>query len=199
MWDAVCLASGGLDSSVCLALSKRDGLRVLPIFIDYGQINCEPEYQSLVDNCERLMVPRPVRLNFSDFGKVVPTGLTDPGRAVVADAFTPCRNLLFLVTAAAVAHNRAASTIIMGLLHEATALFPDQSDNFLRAAEHSIFEALGSQISIVTPLRDLRKSEVVALAYELGVKSYYSCHAGTDPPCGECIACREYGGIDNGR
>jgi 7-cyano-7-deazaguanine synthase len=34
---AVCLLSGGLDSSVCLALARRDGYLCHALSFDYGQ------------------------------------------------------------------------------------------------------------------------------------------------------------------
>lgn len=39
MYDAVCLASGGLDSIVCLHLLRKQGIKALPVFINYGQRN----------------------------------------------------------------------------------------------------------------------------------------------------------------
>jgi 7-cyano-7-deazaguanine synthase len=34
---AVCLLSGGLDSSTCLALARREGYRCYALSFDYGQ------------------------------------------------------------------------------------------------------------------------------------------------------------------
>ena len=75
----------------------------------------------------------------------------------------------------------------MGLLSEKTAIFPDQSERFLRAAERAL-----SDLSVVCPLREFSKADVVRLAADLGISRYYSCHAGTEVPCGKCIACLEY-------
>ncbi|PBB22841.1 7-cyano-7-deazaguanine synthase [Mesorhizobium sp. WSM4308] len=192
MRDAVCLASGGLDSNTCLYLLKQNGLEPLPLFIDYGQINAEREFQSLNKACRDLHLGLPVRLDFSSFGRHVKSGLTDRSLHISRDAFTPCRNLFFIVSAAAIASSRGINKIVLGLLSEETMIFPDQSDRFLNAASAAIEGALGVRMEILTPLRDYRKSDVLRLASQLGVKSYYSCHAGTVPPCGECIACKEY-------
>src|SRR5580700_11704289 len=37
MGKAVCLLSGGLDSSTCLALARRDGYECYALSFDYGQ------------------------------------------------------------------------------------------------------------------------------------------------------------------
>jgi 7-cyano-7-deazaguanine synthase len=190
--DAVCLASGGLDSSTCLHLLIDSGLSPLSLFISYGQLNAEREFSALQLTCDDLSLTPPLRLDFSDFGRIVRSGLTDSTLDIVNDAFTPCRNLLFLVSAAAVANSRGINKIVLGLLSEETMIFPDQSDSFLFAAEAAIESALGVKIRILTPLRDYRKSDVLRLANKLGLKNYYSCHAGTVPPCGKCIACKEY-------
>ncbi len=192
MFDAVCLTSGGLDSMVCLHLLRGQGTKALPVFIDYGQRNLNKEYASLAKNLRSARFPKPEVINISGFGKTIKTGLTSSRMRVLEDAFTPNRNLLFLTIAASVAFARGVSFIVLGFLSEATAIFPDQSDRFLKAAEEAIATSLGVQMHIVCPLRDMTKREVVHLSRTLGVSEYYSCHKGTVRPCGKCIACLEY-------
>lgn len=193
MADSVCLASGGLDSTVCLALLKNSGYSPLPLFVNYGQINCTVEFSALEESCDSLKLPYPEVLNLNGYGALIKSGLTQSNLHIVQDAFTPCRNLLFIVGAAAVANSRGIDKVVLGLLHESTILFPDQSDKFIESARRAISDALAVEMEILLPLRDFRKSDVVKLANELGVTGY-SCHAGTTPPCGVCIACREYEG-----
>lgn len=192
MYDAICLASGGLDSVVCLHLLKRQNIRTLPVFINYGQKNLERELGSLLKNVTKHRFPKPVIIDLPGFGKVIQTGLTDPDKRVLEDAFTPNRNLLFLTLAASVAFTKCASSLVLGFLSETTAIFPDQSDRFLRAAENAISESLGVSMRIVCPLRDMVKADVVRISRELGIEHSYSCHSGTPEPCGKCIACLEY-------
>jgi 7-cyano-7-deazaguanine synthase len=192
VYDAVCLASGGLDSVTCLHLLRQRAISALPVFVNYGQKNLDQEFASLVRNTQRDGFPEPIVVDLSGFGKVIRTGLTDPSKRVLEDAFTPNRNLLFLVVAASVAYTKGISSIVVGLLAEKTAIFPDQGDRFLSAAECAITESLGVQMRVLCPLRDMVKTEVVLLAQHLGVKSSYSCHSGASEPCGKCIACLEY-------
>lgn len=192
MYDAVCLTSGGLDSLVCLHLLRRQDISALPLFIDYGQRNRKREYASLLSNIKQSRFPNPVVMNVSGFGKVVRTGLTDSDKRVLEDAFTPNRNLLFLVLASAVGQTRGISQVVLGFLTEESAIFPDQTDQFLRQAEIAITQSLGYRVAVTTPLRDFTKQKVVELAGALGIESAYSCHAGLEIPCGKCIACLEY-------
>ena len=193
MRDAICLASGGLDSTVCMHLMRAQGLNPTPLFINYGQLNYAQEFASLKRNCQRLEIGEPIAIDLSGFGEKLPSGLTDASLDVFADAFTPCRNLLFIVMAAAFGSKLGINKIVMGLLSEKTAIFPDQTDDFISCAERAINEALGLDFKILLPLRDLAKNEVVELAKKIGVTEFYSCHSGTETPCGKCIACKEYG------
>src|ERR1700733_8843658 len=191
MFDAVCLASGGLDSTLCLHLLRERGLRALPLYVHYGQRNHSKEWGALSAACKRNSFARPIKFEFSSFGRIIRSGLTGRDLRVNEDAFTPTRNLLFLVLAGAVASSKGARNIVIGLLAERTTIFPDQSDRFLRAAEIALNEAIGSTVQIHCPLRDLTKREVVKLARLSGISNFYSCHSGTKRPCGRCIACLE--------
>ena len=83
----------------------------LPVFINYGQRHLESELGSLVENVQEHDFPRPVIVDVSGYGKVIRTGLTDPTKSVLDDAFTPNRNLLFLVLGASVAFTRGVSSL----------------------------------------------------------------------------------------
>lgn len=192
MFDVVCLSSGGLDSTVCLKLLQRQGLRVLPVFVNYGQRNLDFELESLRYNCTQHQFHPPEVFDLSSIGRNIPTGLTSVEHHVVEDAFTPNRNLIFLTVAASVAYHRGCTSVALGFLSESTAIFPDQTDAFLDGAQRLLSLSLGADIRIITPLRDLAKRDVLQVAREIGVNSYYSCHGG-GTPCGKCIACLEYG------
>lgn len=192
MFDVVCLASGGLDSTVCLKIFQRQGLKALPVFINYGQRNLEYEFASLQDNCNDHQLQQPMVFDLSSFGRNIRTGLTSDSKDVVADAFTPNRNLLFLTVAASVAHDKGCNSVALGFLTAQSAVFPDQTDTFLAKAQEMLTISLGTQLRIIAPLRDFTKADVVRTARELGVVRHYSCHLG-GIPCGHCIACLEYG------
>jgi len=136
--------------------------------------------------------PTPIKFEMPSFGKIIKSGLTDSKMRVKEDAFTPTRNLLFLVLAGAVASSRGMNNLVIGLLAERTTIFPDLSDRFLLAAETALTESIGIKMEIHSPLRDFTKQDVLNLAKKRGISDYYSCHSGAAKPCGKCIACLEY-------
>jgi 7-cyano-7-deazaguanine synthase len=193
MYDVICLSSGGLDSTVCLYLLRERGLNALPVYVNYGQRNLAREWGALSAACHSHGFPQPIRFDFPSFGTIIKSGLTDETLRLNEDAFTPARNLLFLVLAGAVASSKGnIRNIVIGLLSERTAIFPDQSDRFLKMTESVLTEALGARVEIHCPLRDLTKQDVLKLARARGISEFYSCHSGGDTPCGKCIACLEY-------
>lgn len=186
------LVSGGLDSTLVSVLAREAGLDMHPLFIDYGQRSATREWNACLRSHSRHQLPTPVRLDIGGFGRVVLSGLTSSSLDVKADAFTPSRNLMFLVMAGAYAYQVGASSIAIGLLSEQFSLFPDQRSDFILAAERAIGKALGREIKVLTPLADFGKAEVVNLAAQKGISGTYSCHAGGEVPCGRCIACLEF-------
>lgn len=188
----VALTSGGLDSTLMLHLAKERGDEAVPLFVDYGQRAVEREWASCLRQCLSLGLSTPTRMGVAGFGSAIPSGLTSPYLDVNADAFLPGRNLLLLVLAASFAYSRNSRVLMMGLLAERTRLFPDQEDSFVAAAERAIEAALGVRVTVLLPLRDFEKADVLALAQRRGVAGTYSCHTGSDRPYGMCVSCLEF-------
>lgn len=188
----VALVSGGLDSTLVAKLAIEEGLRIHPLFIDYGQRARDRELAACKLAMKKLSLPEPEIADLSGFGKLINSGLTDPNLHIIDDAFTPGRNMLFLLTAAAYAHKKSADAISIGLLHESTSLFPDQTSRFLAEAERMISICMGRQIKVLAPLALFTKPDVVTLAREKGITQTYSCHLGEEEACGNCIACNEF-------
>lgn len=188
----VTLVSGGLDSSLVAKLAQEEGVAQFPLFIDYGQRSRGRELAA----CQRVMnslgLPAPEIAELAGFGALIRSGLTDPNLRVLEDAFTPGRNMLFLLVAASYAFQRGANAVSIGLLHEDTSLFPDQTIAFLIEAERMIERCMGRSIKILAPLASFHKIDVVELAKQKGIVGTYSCHLGEANACGACIACNEF-------
>jgi 7-cyano-7-deazaguanine synthase len=103
---------------------------------------------------------------------------------------------MFLTVGLAYACQCGARAVAIGLLDEAFSLFPDQTKAFVKDAEVLISKSLGYAVRIITPLMSMSKAEVLTIAKAKGISKTYSCHAGTDTPCGVCVACREYRGLE---
>lgn len=192
----VTLVSGGLDSTVMSMLIREEGISQCPVFVNYGQINIDRELSACLGNFEKLQLPKPKIIEVPGYGRAFRSGLTDPRRDIVADAFLPGRNMLFLLCGAATAYEEGADALALGLLDEQLSIFPDQRRPFLEGAAAVLREAIGRPLQILTPLISLQKADVLQIAKEMGVTGTYSCHAGVIPPCGKCIACREYFGLE---
>ncbi|MDB1124694.1 7-cyano-7-deazaguanine synthase [Vibrio algarum] len=190
--SVVSLLSGGLDSCLMAQLIKESGVNQIAFFVNYGQLNYEREYNSARLHANKIGIAVPNKLDISGYGNLITSGLTTSEKHIVDDAFLPGRNLLLLLSASSFAIQNGCDTVAMGLLREDTAIFPDQTDDFLISAENTINKCLGKRIKILTPLREFYKKDVVTLAKKKGIQTYYSCHKGDETPCGKCISCKEF-------
>ncbi|MGO6819226.1 7-cyano-7-deazaguanine synthase [Rhizobium brockwellii] len=191
--SVVTLVSGGLDSTLIAYLAIEEGVKIHPLFINYGQRAIEQELAACKGAMRKLGILDDLSIaDLSGYGKLIRSGLTDPSKRVLEDAFTPGRNMLFLLTAAAHAYQVKADAVSIGLLHEETSLFPDQTSAFLQEAEVLIRRIMGQPIEVIAPLAAFHKDEVIQLAREKGIDGTYSCHLGLEEPCGKCISCKEF-------
>jgi 7-cyano-7-deazaguanine synthase len=190
--SAVVLASGGLDSAVCLALARRDGGSVLALGIDYGQRN-RIELDRLARIASHLdMETMIVSLDMRAWS---PPGLVDvvarevPGLA--GTNYVPGRNLAFLGIAASVAEARGADRIYLGAT-AADLHHPDCTPAFLHAFREALATGMNAPPALRTPLVALNKSEIVLVALEMRVpiELTWSCHGPGPVPCGDCSPCR---------
>ena len=189
----ITLVSGGIDSLVMSKIIDLQGEKQIPIFIDYGQLAREKEWSACKKVFKASNLPEPIKIDLSGYGKLMSTGITDRAKDIHDDAFLPGRNLLFLVVAGSYAHYKGANKVAIGLLSERFHLFPDQTERFIVNANIAINEALNEDITIVTPLINFTKNDVIKLAkhYKLPINITYSCHSGNEKYCGKCISCLE--------
>lgn len=195
----VTLVSGGFDSTLMSLMAFEEGMTLFPLFVDYGQLGAEREW----DTCQRLHrqfgLPSVTRMDLAGFGQTVPSGLTDSSMRVNEDAFLPGRNLLLILAGSAHAWTVRVDSVALGLLNPRDQLFPDQSKEFVQDCERAVAAALGKRIRILTPLMEFCKSDILVMARDRGLESAYSCHLGKEDPCGVCIACQELDTAREGR
>lgn len=190
------LVSGGVDSTLIGVMMKEERICSYPLFVDYGQLCAQREWAACLDVHSKFGLPKPQRLDISGFGELIISGLTSSAKDVKIDAFTPGRNLLFLLVGAAYAFQSGANAVAIGLLSEQFSLFPDQKRNFIESAAKAIQSALGKEIKVTTPLFEFSKADVIELASRRGITGTYSCHKGSAKPCGYCISCLEFAGTN---
>ena len=199
----VVVLSGGLDSTVCLALAARDGDDVVALTFDYGQ-----RHRVEIDRA-RSIAQRygaewlRVQLDASQWGGsaltdaslAIPTGGVEPD--VIPVTYVPARNLVFLSVAVGVAEARDADAVYLGVNALDYSGYPDCRPEFIESFQRTAALALkrgveGRPVEIRTPLIDLTKADIVRLGVEVGapLDLTWSCYAGFDRPCGGCDACR---------
>jgi 7-cyano-7-deazaguanine synthase len=205
---AVCLLSGGLDSSTCLALARKQGYACFALSFNYGQRHWV-ELEAAAKVAESLGAERHlvVRVDLNQFGgSALTADIPVPkGRALAARSsgipvtYVPARNTVFLSLALAWAEVLEAFDIFIGVNAIDYSGYPDCRSEFIEAFEKMAGLATKAGVEgrirtkIHTPLIRLSKSEIVALAVELGVDLglTHSCY---DPgaggrPCGVCDSC----------
>ncbi|MBD3230567.1 MAG: 7-cyano-7-deazaguanine synthase [Candidatus Lokiarchaeota archaeon] len=197
----ITLASGGIDSLVMAKLIEKENEQQIPLFIDYGQLAAEKEWEACKKVFKMSNLPNPIKIDLSGYGKLIKSGITDSSIDIHEQAFLPGRNLLFLVIASAFAHQKDAKKIAIGLLLEELHLFPDQTSRFIVNANMAVNEAMDEDLVIVTPLIKFTKNDVIKLAkhYNLLLEETYSCHSGQDKYCDKCISCRELRDASEGK
>ena len=205
---AVCLLSGGLDSSTCLALARREGYECYALSFDYGQRHrVELEAAARVAAALGVREQRTAVIDLRAFGGSALTADIDvPKHRSAADigtgipiTYVPARNTIFLSYALAWAEVLEASDIFIGVNALDYSGYPDCRPEFINAYERMANLATKSgvegrtRIEIHTPLIALGKAEIVRLAAQLGL-DFGLTHSCYDPgldgrACGECDSC----------
>ena len=200
MAGAVCLTSGGQDSTTCLYWSKAHFSPLLAVAFDYGQRH-RLELEAAQKICHLAQVPlRILRLDILQqlggtalIGKEA-TIQEQGGRHGLPNTFVPGRNLLFLTVAAAFAYQHQIKHLVIGACQTDYSGYPDCRETTMHAMEQSLYSGLDYPIQIHTPLMHLTKAQSVALAQQVGafeILAYsHTCYEGIFPPCGTCPACQ---------
>ena len=202
---AVCLLSGGIDSSTCLAFARREGFVCYALSFDYRQrhrleLKAAAQVAASLGAAEHLVAPIDLRV----FGGsaltaevAVPKSGVAPGIPVT---YVPARNTVFLSFALAWAEVLSCSDIFIGVNAIDYSGYPDCRPEFIVAFERMANLATKAgvegrtRVKIHTPLIQLSKCEIIKLGAELGV-DFRLTHSCYDPdeqgrPCGLCDSCR---------
>jgi len=205
MKPAVCLLSGGLDSTTCLAYARREGFECYALSFDYGQrhrveLEAAGRVATSLGTAKHLIVPMNLRL----FGG---SALTDEinvpkngAQTGIPVTYVPARNTIFLSFALAWAEVLSVSDVFIGVNAIDYSGYPDCRPEFIEAFERMANLATKAgvegrtRLKVHTPLIRLSKAGIIQLARELGV-DFAMTHSCYDPdsrgrPCGLCDSCR---------
>ena len=205
---AVCLLSGGLDSTTALAIAQREGYDVHALSFHYGQRHrIELDKAKLFAKARGIANHVVVPIDLRSFGGSALTDDIDvPKHDSLATSdtgipitYVPARNTIFLSFALGWAEIIGAQDIFIGVNALDYSGYPDCRPEFISAFEHLANLATkagveGKQhLTIHAPLSTMSKADIIraGLAHGVDFAETSSCY---DPspegkPCGRCDSC----------
>ncbi|MDP2797740.1 MAG: 7-cyano-7-deazaguanine synthase QueC [Methanoregula sp.] len=199
---AVCLLSGGMDSSTLAYLAKKEGYEICALHLNYGQRTESKELACARKIASLLGVKDFIAVNvgyFSQFGessltdKKIAVEEFDPARAHVPNTYVPFRNANLLSIATSFAEAKEADAIFIGVQSLDYSGYPDCRPQFIEAFQRVI--DLGTKdtttISLKTPFIHMTKTDILNVGMQLGVpyEHTWSCYRNESKACGTCGSC----------
>lgn len=204
---AIVLLSGGLDSTVILAMALQQGRECFALSFDYGQRH-RVELNSAAAVAAYYHIPlHIISIDPTSFAQsslvssiAMPKGRTmeEIGSGGIPNTYVPARNTLFLAYALGQAEILNAQEIYVGINAMDSLPYPDCRPEFVQAFQAVINTATkqsveGNAPQLITPLIHWNKHEIVkqGLAHKAPLHLTFSCY---DPmeegrPCHSCDAC----------
>jgi len=202
MPKAIVLLSGGLDSTVTLADSLKNGNETVALSFRYGQKHLREldSAKAVADHYD--IEHRIVDVDLSSFR----SSLTDASEEIGKDrenigsdipgTYVPARNMIMLSVAAGLCESVDADAIYIGANSVDYSGYPDCRKEFFDSFEQMISKgtkagAEGRPIKIVTPILNMSKSDIVRYGKELNAPLHltWSCYSGGGKACGRCDSC----------
>ena len=173
---AIVLASGGIDSTACIAFFLSRKINVSAVFVDYGQISAKRERSAVSRICSFYGVP--VR------------GLNCKGLGPWSMGFIPGRNALLLLSGM-IEFPSDSGLLAIGI-HSGTN-YVDCSRSFVRQMQRIFDLYTDGRIHISAPFLRWTKRQIWDYCIVRGVPTHltYSCEMGRKQPCGMCPSCRD--------
>lgn len=199
---AICILSGGMDSTLASYMAKNDGYEIIAVHFNYGQRTQDRELKAFRDICDDLKILEKYEIDIPFFTQIGASALTDKTidvptggiEAGVPITYVPFRNGIFLSITAAIAEKEGATAMYIGVVQEDSSGYPDCTDEFITKMEKAINQGTKEEtkIEIRTPLVHLSKAQIVLEAIKLNVplEHTWSCYKEEKEACGVCDSCR---------
>ena len=202
MMKAVCLLSGGMDSSTLAYLAKSQGYDIFALHLNYGQ-RTEHKERTCAKTIARLLGAKDfVDVDvgyFSTFGtssltdKTIAVDTFEPARAHVPNTYVPFRNANLLSIATSYAEARQADAIFIGVQSLDYSGYPDCRPQFIYAFQRVIDLGTreGTHIKLITPFIHFTKTDILREGMKLHVpyEHTWSCYRNDEKACGTCGSC----------
>ena len=199
---AICILSGGMDSTLASYMAKNDGYEIIAVHFNYGQRTQDRELKAFRDICDDLKILEKYEIDIPFFTQIGASALTDKTidvptggiEAGVPITYVPFRNGIFLSITAAIAEKEGATAMYIGVVQEDSSGYPDCTDQFIQDITKAINQGTkeDTKIEIITPLVYLTKAQIVEEAIKLNVplEHTWSCYKEEEVACGVCDSCR---------
>lgn len=201
---SVVLLSGGLDSTVSFTRALQEGECAVVLHFDYGQLAARPEAEAARRMAARFSIPFELinlpwlgRISRAEItgGTVTPAGRDElegaPAEKAARRLWVPNRNGLFINIGAAYAEALEADQVVTGFNIEEANTFPDNSPEYVEAANRALWYSTMSRVRLHSYTQGLTKTEIVALGRAIGapLKDIWSCYSGGTAMCWGCPSC----------
>ena len=205
---AVVLVSGGMDSCVTAAIANLK-YHMAFAHLNYGQRTEKRELKAFHAIADYYGVTRRLVVNVGHLKQIGGSSLTDerievskaskglvnqtPASKGIPTSYVPFRNAHILSIAVSWAEVIGATKIFIGAVEEDSSNYPDCRKEYY-AAFNRVIE-LGTKpethIEIITPVIDMKKSEIVRKGVELYAPFHltWSCYKNEEKACGDCDSC----------
>ena len=198
---AVVLASGGMDSCVTSAIANLD-YRLAMLHVQYGQRTEARELRAFNAVADFFEAEHRMVCRLDHLRQIGGSSLTDTKIAVEAanlerrgipSSYVPFRNAHFISIAVSWGEVLGASKIFVGAVAEDSSGYPDCRPEYYAAFNRVITAGTRPEthLEIVTPVINMRKTEIVHRGRELGApfELTWSCYQGQEAACGVCDSC----------
>ncbi len=199
---AIVLISGGMDSLLSTAIAKRDGYELAALHLNYGQRTERKELECFEKITAHYGIKEKLVVDVTHLSRIGGSSLTDKAIEVskanihskdIPTSYVPFRNANILSIAVSWAEVIGANRIFIGAVEEDSSGYPDCRKEFYAAFNQMI--KLGTKpttdIQIITPVIEMKKSAIVKLGLELNApfELSWSCYQENDVACGVCDSC----------
>lgn len=199
---AVCLLSGGMDSTTVAYIARERGYELLALHFNYGQRTERKELQCARTIAAHVGVLELVEVDLRYLSRFGGSSLTDQSlpvdkyedsREEIPNTYVPFRNGNLLSIATSFAEARGAEAIFIGVQSLDYSGYPDCRPLFIEAFQRVI--DLGTRertrIRLMTPFLNMTKTEILREGIRMGVpyENTWSCYQNEDAACGVCGAC----------
>ena len=115
----------------------------------------------------------------------------ESNKSTASDVWVPNRNGVFINVTAAYAESSGSQVIVTGFNAEEAAAFPDNSIQFIEAANAALQLSTRNGVKVVSYTAEMDKAGIFELGLEHGapLELVWPCYLGGETICGNCESC----------